>query len=962
VKKFLLAIFIILNIFIVNNVYADDYTPSTIEKLTTNKQIVTIGDTVEIYYEITDLNGIAEIQIGIDNPKNIEEWYNASCSGGTKVKGTININITDEFISGTHTINVRVLDALGNSMTLGLHFPAQFTVINSINDIESIELDISEITMTVNDSVRLPNYTILPVITTQDKTVRWSSSDENVARIENGYKIIGTSPGETIITATTVNGKTAIIKCIVEPYPEPEPDYIHLDKTQTEFFVGDIFNITGSWLAQGNAIIYFESSDESVLKVNHKGVVTAVGEGTATITATIINGIGNESDLTDSVTITTKIYEEENYIYHIDVNPFRAGIFAGDLIELTATLQIKGYPKDMDIVWTISDEEVIKIEKSYIGDSTQTIGIRGLKEGTATITATTSNGLSATIEIEVYKYIPITSITLNKKELELAKGDTFQFIATINPENTTFDKTIKWESFNTNVVTIDQNGLLKAVGVGNATIIAEVFGAHVYADIIVTPVRKDINNLEFIEIEKEYVFSNLDITPNILIKDGDKLLDNGTDYTIEYKNNFNVGTANIIVKGKNNYYGEKIITFKIIPRKLNINLNIKNEEYIYDGEKHFITGFNNLHFNHISIKLFFKDNEGNYTKTTQPSFTNPGTYEIFYKIYKEKDHEIDKNYEIIEDKVTLIINKANITNYHLNNNGLVYKDDHYDVSFSNLPKNIKVLFMDEQGEYTLEQLKFKDAGVYLIKYKLYDENGFYNEIYEEDVFSIAKGEFNVSGYNLDVYKNKNYNQEYYIDIPMLPEGTQILFADSNGNFTIDRNPGVKGIGKHIIKYKLTNKNYNDLIVTNTINIYGIKEYDKTLDITAGYIIIKNFINDVLSLYNRITIYANKLSYKIYDSHYNKVDRSIVKTNDKLTINFDDTVIMEYQMIILGDVNSDGKISALDYVRIKNYIMSNNKNHIFSNPLEQTAADLNEDGKISALDYVRIKNHIMKGNN
>lgn len=65
----------------------------------------------------------------------------------------------------------------------------------------------------------------------------------------------------------------------------------------------------------------------------------------------------------------------------------------------------------------------------------------------------------------------------------------------------------------------------------------------------------------------------------------------------------------------------------------------------------------------------------------------------------------------------------------------------------------------------------------------------------------------------------------------------------------------------------------------------------------------------------------------------------------------------YRIVINGDVNGDGKISAVDYVKIKNVIMSgNNLNGSYS-----LAADVNNDGKISAVDYVNVKNYIMGSN-
>lgn len=61
------------------------------------------------------------------------------------------------------------------------------------------------------------------------------------------------------------------------------------------------------------------------------------------------------------------------------------------------------------------------------------------------------------------------------------------------------------------------------------------------------------------------------------------------------------------------------------------------------------------------------------------------------------------------------------------------------------------------------------------------------------------------------------------------------------------------------------------------------------------------------------------------------------------------------LAVLGDADSDGKISSKDYVRIKNHIM---ETRMITDPAEKLAADCNTDGKITSLDYVRVKNTIM----
>lgn len=64
------------------------------------------------------------------------------------------------------------------------------------------------------------------------------------------------------------------------------------------------------------------------------------------------------------------------------------------------------------------------------------------------------------------------------------------------------------------------------------------------------------------------VYSGKAIKPTVTVKDGDKKLVKGTDYTVSYKNNTNIGTATVTITGKGNYTGTKTLTFKIVPKKV----------------------------------------------------------------------------------------------------------------------------------------------------------------------------------------------------------------------------------------------------------------------------------------------------------------------------------------------------------------------------------------------------------
>lgn len=64
--------------------------------------------------------------------------------------------------------------------------------------------------------------------------------------------------------------------------------------------------------------------------------------------------------------------------------------------------------------------------------------------------------------------------------------------------------------------------------------------------------------------------------------------------------------------------------------------------------------------------------------------------------------------------------------------------------------------------------------------------------------------------------------------------------------------------------------------------------------------------------------------------------------------------VNYTLVMMGDIDGNGKITPLDYVKTKNHIMKvNTLQGVYAE-----ASDVTKDGAITPLDYVKIKNHIM----
>ena len=104
-----------------------------------------------------------------------------------------------------------------------------------------------------------------------------------------------------------------------------------------------------------------------------------------------------------------------------------------------------------------------------------------------------------------------------------------------------------------------------------------------------------------------------------------------------------------------------------------------------------------------------------------------------------------------------------------------------------------------------------------------------------------------------------------------------------------------------------------------------------------------------------TDYSNFKFDNLYDGNVGTGTK--ISVHSMFSLYVDDIKISEYIIVVAGDVEADGKISALDYIAIRNEIMGSKK---ISNDLSRLAGDCNNDNKITALDYIYIRNYIMNG--
>ena len=202
--------------------------------------------------------------------------------------------------------------------------------------------------------------------------------------------------------------------------------------------------------------ITWSSSDTTKATVDNTGKVTGVAEGKVTITAKVSDAIVD--------TYEVEVQALQIPMTGIELTTDKTEIKVGATAQLTTTVAPADTTDDKTVIYTSSDATIATVDA--------TGKVTAVKPGKVTITAKVGT-FTDTVEITV-PVVPVTSIDLKVDKTDLEKGDIVNVVATVNPADTTEDKTITWTSSDTKVATVDANGTVTAVGGGNATITATI--------------------------------------------------------------------------------------------------------------------------------------------------------------------------------------------------------------------------------------------------------------------------------------------------------------------------------------------------------------------------------------------------------------------------------------------------------------------------------------------------------
>ncbi|HEU5154517.1 MAG TPA: Ig-like domain-containing protein [Gemmatimonadales bacterium] len=231
-----------------------------------------------------------------------------------------------------------------------------------------------------------------------DRAVVWASSDPSVATVSSSGVVSAVAPGNATITASS-EGKSSVIKVTVNaPKPPPPPAKVEVaavvvaSKTPS-IKVGETTQLSAAVTDRDrkpvtDRSVEWTTSDPKVATVSSTGVVSAVGEGTATITATV-------EGKTSSTRITVpKPPEDRVAVTSIALTAGTRSLKVGETTTWTAAARdSKGKDlTDRQIVWSSSNPQVVTVSSSGV--------MTAVGAGTAQVEAL-SEGKVASAEVTV---------------------------------------------------------------------------------------------------------------------------------------------------------------------------------------------------------------------------------------------------------------------------------------------------------------------------------------------------------------------------------------------------------------------------------------------------------------------------------------------------------------------------------------------------------------------------------
>ena len=457
----------------------------------------------------------------------------------------------------------------------------------------------------------------------------------------SGYDLSKT--GEQYLTVTykgLTTGYTITVSTV-------EAASIILDSYHIEMNRGDTAQLTAS-ITPADATftdVTWTTSDNKVAVVDKNGLITGVGAGEAEITAATANGLTAACKVNVYIPATKIWFEKSVYTVNdgevLTLVPMYEPADATPKLEWSSTNTAIEVDEEGNVTGHITKDRL----GGVIYPRTK-IRARIIKTGL-------NDSLTAECEVEIKS--TVKELSLSNDTLTIPVGQQFDLSCRAVPENIT--DTLEW-TYTGNLLTEVARGgegnniwiRLIADRPGSCTITAKSSNG-LEKSCQLTIQNADISNAVVYPEYTRVLYDGSEKTPKITANYNDRFITEGTDFTVSYRNNVNVGVGEIVLKGINNYTGQKIIKFLIYDIS-SCTMSLENDFYIYDGtaKRPYVTIYDNN---------YFLTEGSDYTVTYQNN-VNPGTASVVIRGINNYTGTKTLNFTISrEDRVDL--SKCDIT-------------------------------------------------------------------------------------------------------------------------------------------------------------------------------------------------------------------------------------------------------------------------------------------------------------
>ena len=308
------------------------------------------------------------------------------------------------------------------------------------------------------------------------RTFTWASSNTAVATVNATGAVTAVAAGTASISATAdgVTGQTSFTATAVTAASvSVTPNAATLQVSGTTQLTATAYDGAGNTLPA--RVPSWSSSNPSVATVSSTGRVTAVAQGTATITATIDGKSANAA-----ITVSPP---PQAVVATVTVSLAAQTLNVGQSTQATAVLRDASGNTltGRTVTWSSAAPTLATVSSSGV--------VTTIAPGSATIVATAEGQSgSATLVVGTTAPAAVATVSLSAASTSMFVGQSQSIAVTLKDAqgNTLSGRTIAWSSSNLGVMTVSPSGTVQAIGSGTATITATSEGKSGSITITVT--------------------------------------------------------------------------------------------------------------------------------------------------------------------------------------------------------------------------------------------------------------------------------------------------------------------------------------------------------------------------------------------------------------------------------------------------------------------------------------------